>query len=102
MPFNTNLEAKPAGASRRTRIALIVAAIVILLPGLVMAILYSRHKAPAISEITRHAPGQPDGLAIAIEEHLTATGNLHQAVQDYERLVESGSQDYRVYDDVAS
>lgn len=98
MPSTPSKEAKPASASRRPRIALIVAATIVLLPGLVAAILYSRHKAPTATDVKRPTPIQQDSRAVAIEQKLQASGDLNEAAKGYTALVENGSQDYRVYD----
>lgn len=99
MPTTTDKEAR-AGASRRSKIALIVAAVIILLPGLITAILYSRHKGPATTPASRPVPATQDNRFTAIDKELLATGDLNRAARDYTQLVESGSQDYRVYDNL--
>jgi tetratricopeptide (TPR) repeat protein len=98
MPTTTDNQAKPSMS--RSKLTVIVAAIIILLPGLVTAVLYSRHKGPGID--LRQAPTpQPEGAVSAIEQKLLATGGLNQAADEYRRLVAGGSQDYRVYDNLA-
>ncbi len=84
----------------RGKLALLVAAIIIVLPGLVTAILYSRHKGPP-ADMQHHNTGQ-DNAVNAIEQKLLATGDLNQAADDYRQLVTKESQDHRVYGDLAA
>jgi eukaryotic-like serine/threonine-protein kinase len=99
MSTSTDNAAKSTGMSRG-KLAMIVAAIIIVLPGLVTAILYSRHKAPA-ADMQHHSAGQ-DTAVSAIEQKLLATGDLNQAADDYRQLVANGSQDNRVYGNLAA
>lgn len=99
MSTTTDNKAKTPSMSRG-KLAMIVAAIIILLPGLVTAVLYSRHKGPAV-DLRQPQTSQPDGAVGAIEQKLLATGDLNQAADDYRQVVANGSQDYRVYDNLA-
>jgi tetratricopeptide (TPR) repeat protein len=100
MPSITDNETKRPATSRRTKIALIVAAVIILLPGIVTAVLYSRHRGPAIPANKQRASAPPNPRVDAIEQKLLATGNLNQAAEAYQQLVAGGSQDYRVNDNL--
>lgn len=100
MPSVTDNETKRPTASRRTKIALIVAGVIILLPGLVTAVLYSRHRGAAIAAEKQRASGPPDLRTDDIEQKLLATGDLNGAAEAYRQLVASGSQDYRVNDNL--
>ncbi len=99
MSTTTDNEAETPSMSRR-KLAMIVAAIIILLPGLVTAVLYSRHKGPGV-DLRQPPTAQPDSAVIAIEQKLLATGDLNQAADDYRQLLANGSQDYRIYDNLA-
>jgi eukaryotic-like serine/threonine-protein kinase len=100
MPSITDNETKRPAASRRTKIAMIVAAVIIVLPGLVTAVLYSRHRGPAIPAEKQRGTAPPDARVDDIEQKLLATGDLNQAAEAYGQLVASGSQDYRVNDNL--
>jgi len=100
MSTATNNAAKTASA-RRIKLAMIAAAVVILLPGLVMAILYSRHKGPAV-DLQRNGAPQHSGAVDAIEQKLLATGDLNKAADDYRQLIADGSRDDRIYGNLAA
>ena len=76
-----------------------VAAVIVLLPGLVMVVLYSRHHRGEVANPTDNA-AERDKLSVAADQRLLLTGDLNQAAEDYEKIVAKYPQGARAYDDL--
>lgn len=87
--------------SRRGKIAVAVAATIILLPGLVAFVLYSHHR-HAERSIANPNVSERDKLAVAAEQRLALNGDLNRAAQDYQQIVASYPQDDRAFDDLGA
>ena len=96
MPI-TRHPAAPTASSRRIKIALITATLIILLPGLIAFILYSHHRRGAPTAVNQNA-GQSSQLAQDAEQNLIRTGDLHKAAEDYQQLIAANPNDYRSLD----
>jgi eukaryotic-like serine/threonine-protein kinase len=97
MPPITARASNQSASSRRTRLALVVAAIIVLLPGLVTAILYSRHRKTAPPLSSEHA-AERDQMVAAAAQKLAVTGNLNVALEEYQKVLGSYPANARTYD----
>jgi tetratricopeptide (TPR) repeat protein len=87
--------------SSRGKIALVIASVIILLPGLVGIVLYSHHRHAERSTANPNSP-ERDKLAVAADQRLAMSGDLNRAADDYEQIVASYPQDYRAYDNLGT
>lgn len=81
--------------------AFILAAVIVLLPGLIAAILYSHHRHAARS-VANPNIAERDKLAVAADQRLAMTGDLNRAAEDYQQIAASYPQDYRAFDDLGA
>jgi eukaryotic-like serine/threonine-protein kinase len=87
--------------SRRGKAAMLIAAVIILLPGLIAFVLYSHHRRGKRS-IANPNVAERDRLAVAAGQQLAMTGDLNQAAEDYQQIVANYPQDYRAFDDLGA
>lgn len=99
MPPAKEQRSDRATSSRRVKIALAIAAVIVLLPGVVVFLLYAHHgrasrvPAPAnVAEISK--------LTTAAEQDLSSTGDLNEALASYQQIVAGHPQDFRVFDNL--
>lgn len=85
--------------SRRGRVAILIASVIILLPGLIAFVLYTHHKR-AEQSIANPNVAERDKLAVAADQRLTLTGDLNRAAEDYQQIVASYPLDYRAFDNL--
>jgi tetratricopeptide (TPR) repeat protein len=97
----TDRTANSGAGSRRGKIAFIIAAVIVLLPGLVAIGLYSHHRHAERSTAVPNSP-ERDKLAIAADQRLALSGDLNKAAEDYQQIVASYPQDYRAFDDLGA
>ncbi len=90
-----------ATTSRRGKVAFILAAIIVLLPGLIAIMLYSHHRR-AERSVANPNVAERDKLAVAADQRLAMTGDLNKAAEDYQQIVASYPQDYRAFDDLGA
>jgi tetratricopeptide (TPR) repeat protein len=90
-----------AAGSRRGKIAVIIAAIIVLLPGLIAFVLYSHHR-HAERSVANPNVAERDKLAVAADQRLAMTGDLNKAAEDYQQIVASYPQDYRAFDNLGA
>jgi eukaryotic-like serine/threonine-protein kinase len=90
-----------ATGPRRSKVAILIAAVIILLPGLIAFVLYSHHRR---SERPSADPNVAEGghQALAADQRLALDGDLNQAVENYQKIVASYPQDYRAFDDLGA
>ena len=86
-------------SARRTKIVMMVAAIIVLLPGLVMIVMYSRHRRVEVANPSDNV-AERDKMAVAADQRLLLTGDLNQAEEDYQQIIARYPQGARAYDDV--
>jgi tetratricopeptide (TPR) repeat protein len=87
--------------SRRGKVAMIIAALIILLPGLIAFVLYSHHRR-AERSVAHPNVAERDKLAVAADQRLAMTGDLNKAAEDDQQIVASYPQDYRGFDDLGA
>ena len=90
-----------AAGSHRGKIAILIAAVIVLLPGLVAILLYSHHRR-AERSVANPNIAERDKLAVAADQRLASTGDLNKAAEDYEQIVASYPQDYRSLDNLGA
>lgn len=87
--------------ARRGKVGVVVACVIILLPGLIAFVLYSHHRS-AERSVSHPNLAERDKLAAAADQRLGATGDLDQAAEDFQQIVAGYPQDYRAYDDLGT
>lgn len=90
-----------ASGSRRGKLAFLIAAVIVLLPGLIAFVLYSHHRRAGQSTANPDVADR-DKLTIAADQQLARTGDLNKAAEDYWRIVTSYPNDYRALDDLGT
>jgi eukaryotic-like serine/threonine-protein kinase len=93
----TERATKRSSTSRRTRLALIVAAVIVLLPGLITAILYSRHR-KTVQPLSAESAAERDKMVAATAQKLALSGDLKTALDEYQQILKSYPADARTYD----
>ncbi len=81
--------------------AFVLAAVIVLVPGLIAVVLYSHHR-HAERSIANPNVAERDKLAVAADQRLAMTGDLNKAAEDYQQIVTSYPQDYRAFDDLGA
>jgi tetratricopeptide (TPR) repeat protein len=90
-----------ANGMRRGKAAVLIAAVIILLPGLVAFVLYSHHR-HAQRPIATPNIAEADKLVVDAGQRLAMTGDLNRATEDYLQIVATYPQDYRAFDALGS
>lgn len=95
----TQGKASAEASSRRSKIGVLVAAVIVLLPGLIAFVLYSRHQHNAHPAANENV-AERDKMAVAADQRLMLSGNLEQAAKEYQQIVARYPQDSRAYDEL--
>ncbi len=90
-----------ATGSYRRKVAILIAAVIVLLPGLIAVVLYSHHRRAERSVANPNAP-ERDKLAVVADQRLALSGDLKRAAADYQQITASYPQDYRAFDNLGT
>ena len=97
MPSATESALARSSGPRRAKLALIIAAIIILVPGLVMAILYYRHGKAEARKRQAAKPSPPSELTLSTARDLQATGDLTKAAEGFQQAIDHNPRDAQAY-----